>query len=48
MTVAAAASPGYWWFVAIFACGRPLLSASNGLAQVTAAEPFARVPAAGS
>ena len=42
MTVAAAASPGYWWFVAIFACGRPLLSASNGLAQVTAAEPFAR------
>jgi MFS family permease len=38
MTVAAAASPGYWWFVAIFACGRPLLSASNGLAQVTAAE----------
>jgi MFS family permease len=25
MTVAAAASPGYWWFVAIFACGRPLL-----------------------
>src|SRR6266567_4341451 len=38
MTVAAAASPGYWWFVAIFACGRPLLSASNGLAQVTEAE----------
>ena len=38
MTVAAAASPTYWWFVAIFACGRPLLSASNGLAQVTAAE----------
>jgi MFS family permease len=33
MTVAAAASPGYWWFVAIFACGRPLLSASNGLAR---------------
>src|ERR1019366_9013231 len=34
----AAASPSYWWFVAIFACGRPLLSATNGLAQVTAAE----------
>ena len=42
MTAVAAASPSYWWFVAIFACGRPLLSASNGLAQVTAAEPFAR------
>jgi MFS family permease len=38
MTVLAAVSPTYWWFVAIFACGRPLLSASNGLAQVTAAE----------
>jgi MFS family permease len=38
MTVLAAASPGYWWFVAIFACGRPLLAATNGLAQVTAAE----------
>ena len=38
MTVLAAASPSYWWFVAIFACGRPLLSATNGLAQVTAAE----------
>jgi MFS family permease len=38
LTVVAAVSPGYWWFVAIFACGRPLLSASNGLAQVIAAE----------
>jgi len=38
MTVVAAASPGYWWFVAIFACGRPLLSATNALSQVTAAE----------
>jgi len=37
-TVAAAASPGYWWFVAIFALGRPLLSATNGVAQVSAAE----------
>jgi hypothetical protein len=37
MTALAAASPSYWWFVAIFACGRPLLSATNGLAQVTAA-----------
>jgi MFS family permease len=38
VTVLAAVSPSYWWFVAIFACGRPLLSASNGLAQVIAAE----------
>jgi putative MFS transporter len=38
LTVLAAASPTYWWFVAIFACGRPLLAATNGLAQVTAAE----------
>jgi MFS family permease len=37
-TVAAAASPGYWWFVAIFAMGRPLLSATNAVAQVGAAE----------
>jgi MFS family permease len=38
MTAVAAVSPSYWWFVGIFACGRPLLSASNGLAQVTVAE----------
>jgi MFS family permease len=38
MTAAAAASPSYWWFVVIFASGRPLLSATNALAQVTAAE----------
>jgi MFS family permease len=37
-TVMAAASPGYWWFVVIFALGRPLLSATNALAQVGAAE----------
>lgn len=37
-TVMAAASPGYWWFVAIFACGRPLLSATNAVAAVSAAE----------
>ena len=37
-TVAAAASPSYWWFVAIFALGRPLLSATNAIAQVTVAE----------
>ena len=37
-TVAAAASPGYWWLVAILACGRPLLSATNAVAAVAAAE----------
>ena len=38
VTVTAAASPGYWWFVAVFALGRPFLSATNALAQVVAAE----------
>jgi MFS family permease len=38
LTAVAAASPSFWWFVAIFACGRPLLSATNGLAQVAVAE----------
>ena len=38
VTVVSAASPGYWWFVAVFALGRPLLSAANALAQVVAAE----------
>jgi MFS family permease len=38
LTVFAAASPGYWWFVAIFALGRPFLSATNALSQVGAAE----------
>jgi MFS family permease len=37
-TVAAAASPSFWWFVAIFAIGRPLLSASSAVGQVIAAE----------
>jgi MFS family permease len=34
----AALSPGYWWFVALFALGRPLLSATNAIAVVVAAE----------
>jgi MFS family permease len=38
LTALAAVSPTYWWFVAIFACGRPLLAATSGLAQVAAAE----------
>jgi MFS family permease len=37
-TVVAALSPGYWWFVALFALGRPFLGSTNALAQVTAAE----------
>lgn len=38
LTVTAAFSPSYWWFVAIFALGRPFLSATSGVAQVSAAE----------
>lgn len=37
-TVVASASPSYWWFVVIFAIGRPLLSATNGVAQVAVVE----------
>ena len=38
VTALAAMSPGYWWFVALFALGRPLLSATNAVAVVVAAE----------
>lgn len=38
LTVLSALSPGFWWFIAIFALGRPLLSATNALTQVFAAE----------
>ena len=38
VTALAAASPGYWWFVAIFALGRPLLSGADAVAQVMAGE----------
>ncbi|MGA2528238.1 MAG: MFS transporter [Acidimicrobiales bacterium] len=38
LTAVSAVSPTYWWFVAIFALGRPLLSATSGVAQVSAAE----------
>jgi MFS family permease len=37
-TMAAAASPSYWWFVVLFALGRPFLSATSALAQVVTAE----------
>jgi MFS family permease len=38
LTVATAASPSYWLFVAVFAVGRPFLSATTGLTQVGAVE----------
>lgn len=38
LTASAALSPGYWWFVAVIALGRPLLSTTNALAGVVAAE----------
>lgn len=38
VTVLAALSPSYWWFVAIFALGRPFLTAAATLTQVAAAE----------
>jgi MFS family permease len=38
LTVLTALSPSYWWFVAIFALGRPFLSATVGLTQVSAVE----------
>ena len=38
LTVLAAAAPGYWWFVAAFALARPMLSATNAIAGVIAAE----------
>jgi MFS family permease len=38
LTALAAVSPSYWWFIVIFACGRPLLSATNAVAEVSAAE----------
>jgi MFS family permease len=38
LTALSSASPGYWWFVAGFALARPLLSATNAVAGVVAAE----------
>jgi MFS family permease len=38
LTVVAAGSPTFWWFVVMIALGRPLLSATNTLAGVIAAE----------
>lgn len=38
LTVLAAASPSFWWFVAIIALGRPLLTAANAVGSVVASE----------
>ncbi len=38
ISAAASLSPGYWWFVALFAASRPLLSATNAVSGVVAAE----------
>jgi putative MFS transporter len=38
LTASAAAAPGFWWFVVAFALARPLLSATNAVAGVVAAE----------
>jgi MFS family permease len=38
LTATAAISPTFWWFVLIFALGRPLLTATNTIAGVIAAE----------
>ena len=38
VTVTAAFSPSYWWFVVIFALGRPLLSTASSIGGVVAAE----------
>ncbi len=38
LTALSAVSPGYWWFVVVFALGRPFLSATTAISQVQAAE----------
>ena len=38
LVVLAATTPSYWWFVAVFALSRPLLTASNAIAGTSAAE----------
>jgi MFS family permease len=38
ISAVASLSPSYWWFVALFALGRPLLSATNAVSGVIAAE----------
>lgn len=38
LTASAALSPGYWWFIAVVALSRPLMSTTNAVAGVVAAE----------
>ena len=38
VTATAAASPGYWWFVLALAVARPLLTATDTIGEVMAAE----------
>ena len=38
LTVLAAASPSFWWFVAIISLGRPLLTAANAVGSVVVSE----------
>lgn len=38
ITIVSALSPSFWWFVLIFALGRPFLSATTAVSQVQAAE----------
>ncbi len=38
LTALSGASPGYWWFVALFAAGRPFLSTTYAISEVGAAE----------
>jgi MFS family permease len=38
LVAGAALSPSYWWFVAIFALSRPLLTATDVIGEVSAAE----------
>lgn len=38
LTALSAIAPSYWWFVVIFAVGRPFLSATSGVCQVMAIE----------
>lgn len=38
VTTVAAVSPGYWWFVLAFAVARPLLTATDTIGEVMAAE----------
>jgi putative MFS transporter len=38
LTAVAALSPSFWWFVAIFAIGRPLMSTANAVGAVVASE----------